>query len=887
MKLLTLGIRQRVLIITLLPLMMITLILGSYFIKTRLDDAHSSLLEKGHTMSRMMASSAEFGMLIGNTEILNGIIRSAIRADEEVVDVIFLSPSFDTITRGAKGAPNLVKDAGYPLVKDKKIHFLNPVLATGVDFTDSPDLQSEEAEPEFLGWVVIILSQEPTQQRQLEILNKGILLAALGLLITFLIASRFGKRITNPILGLTHVVEMLQEGHLETRASTSSTGELKSLAQGINKLAQRVHESNQTLESRVEKATLRLRSTLVHLEKQNQALDRAKKRADLANIAKDEFLARMSHELRTPLTSVSGFSRLLDQTELKNEQKEYTRIINLTSDLLLSIIDDILDFSKLESNAIELESIPFQLESAVIDVLEMQTATSLAKGLELIPIIAPDVPMHLLGDPVRVKQILTNLVSNAVKFTDSGHVAVHVKQTGINEDKCELHITVSDTGTGIPQERIDNLFKAFGQADTSITRKYGGSGLGLVIAKKLTVLMGGEIKLMSEEGKGTEVSLKIPFALAATSEKISAPRTNEVILYDRQALSSEGLKAQLTNLTNNVIVINTENDLFNTVRNNPITPVIWGLSSDDASSETMYSIRELISVTKAPVILLSSKPLPLLNTERLIQLRKPTRTRLLHNALTPESNKLLQKIEADDLHIDSDIKVLIAEDNDFNRLLITRILERAGCQVYEATTGEEAVLQSLNIKPDIILMDVHMPVMDGIEATKEIRLSQQNIPILALTANVIASEHQRLITAGVNRVLLKPINDRELCYSINEYTSNKSFHTPELNKPPQNQLKKYDIQESELNDELIKQLTGITEGFDERDFKKMRHHCHQLNGLTGLYDIPEIEASGYSLHEALMNEDPKLTWKALWQLKRLIYNETGTSEDFGDGFSFN
>ncbi|MGH1461022.1 MAG: ATP-binding protein [Neptuniibacter sp.] len=879
MRLLTLGIRQRVLIVTLLPLLMITFLLGGYFINTQLDDAQSALLEKGKTMSHMMASSAEFGMLIGNTEILSGLMRSAIRSDNEVVDVIFLDGAFETLVQGNPETPKLNRKAGYPLIINQQIYFLSPVVATGVDFTDSPDLLGDSGEPELLGWVTIVLSKKPTEKRQSEILTRGVLLAALGFLITLFIALRFGQRITNPILGLTHVVEQLQEGHLETRASTSSTGELRSLAQGINKLAQRVHESNQTLESRVEKATKRLRSTLVHLEKQNQALDRAKKRADLANLAKDEFLARMSHELRTPLTSVSGFSRLLDQTELQKEQKEYTRIINLTSDLLLSIIDDILDYSKLESNAIELESIAFDLENAILDVIDMQTVAVLDKGLELIPIISSDVPIKLLGDPVRVKQVISNLVSNAVKFTNSGYVTVQVCSKFLSSNECKLEIIVEDTGTGIPEDRLKNLFKAFTQADTSITRKYGGSGLGLVIAKRLTELMGGSIRILSEENKGTKVILNIPFTTEGSTNIPNDSLVDNIILYDAQPLMRNGLKNRLILFTSNILLAENEKELEAYVTHNPDVPIIWGLGPGDISGDTITSIRSILSLTTASLIILSTKPLPLAQTERLIQVRKPTRSRLLLNALAPNAYKSNEKFTRNDVHINPDIKVLIAEDNDFNRLLIRRILEGAGCQVYEATTGEEAVKHSIEDQPEIILMDVHMPVMDGIEATKEIRLSNKDIPIIALTANVIASEHQRLINAGVNYVLLKPINDRELCATINQYTSNTSLMLPEVTAEEENQLGKYNISESELADELKKQLTGIVEGFDTNNTKKMRHHCHQLNGLAGLYDIPEIEVSGYNLYESLIKEDIKQVWKNLWQLKRVINNQHYLSED--------
>lgn len=871
----TLSIRQRVLIITLLPLLMITLILGGYFIKTRLDDAQEALLEKGQTMGRMLSSSSEFGLLTQNTDILSNLIRSSINSDEDVVDVVFLDPAFQTLISGKTREPILNKNAGYPLVKNNQVYFLNPVKSTGVDFSDSPDLASELEEPEFIGWVVVILSQKPTQQRQFEILIKGILLATIGLLITLLIALRFGQRITNPILGLTHVVRMLQEGKLETRASTSSTGELRTLAEGINKLAQQVNESKQTLESRVENATTRLRSTLVHLEKQNQALDRAKKHADKANIAKDEFLARMSHELRTPLTSVSGFSRLLDQTELQGEQKEYTRIINLTSGLLLSIIDDILDYSKLESNAIELESIPFNLENAVLDVLEMQTALANDKGLELISVINTETPLALIGDPVRFKQVISNLVSNAVKFTDSGYVAVKVEVLIEKGDCCELRILVEDTGSGIPQNRLNNLFKAFSQADNSISRRYGGSGLGLAIAKRLTELMKGQISIDSEELKGTSVSLTIPFSLKADKATPHKTEFTSVLVYEPHDLVREGLHYQLNRLSVDIHKVDNQSDLFALALQYPEKPIIWGIGPEEISADTINAISDLLGLTQSTLLLSSPKPLPIPSSERLIQLRKPTRAQLLLNSLTQSGYSKTDLQQQGELTISSDIKVLVAEDNDFNRLLISRILENAGCRVSTVTNGQDAVRQALKTGPDIILMDVHMPIMDGIEATKEIRLSQTEIPIIALTANIVSSEHQKLIEAGVNYILLKPINDYELCFTIDQIASGNNpepIHTGTSSEATA--LEKYNIDQTELSTEFEKQLAGLISGFKQQNIEKMRSHSHQLIGVSGLYNIPEIEVAGYHLHDALVEEDFKTAWKAIWQLKRLIEGES-------------
>ena len=865
-----LGIRQRVLIITVLPLLMITIILGGYFINTQLDDAHSTMVEKGQTLSRLMASTAEFGLITGNKDILSSLIRSATKPIE-VTDVAFLDANFNTIIRGNPSEPPLDKNEAYPYFTNGLAYFLHPVVATGFDVIDNPEYSGEQPDPEFLGWVAIVLSEKPTKARQKEILFRGLLLASLGLLVTILIASRFGRKITNPILGLTHVVEMLQSGQLETRASLSSTGELHSLAQGINKLAHKVKESNLDLEERVDKATQRLRSTLVHLEKQNQALDVSRKRADRANSAKDEFLARMSHELRTPLTSVSGFARLLEQTDLKLEQKEYTRIINLTSGLLLSIIDDILDYSKLESNAIELEAIPFDLQRSVLDVLEMQTAAAHQKSLELIPLIQPDIPRYIIGDPVRMRQILTNLIGNSIKFTEDGYIAVHITSHNISNISSNIKITIEDTGSGIANERLSNLFKAFSQADTSITRKHGGSGLGLVIAKRLTELMSGRIALNSQIGSGTKVTLEIPFTTSPQKRHGHRKPIDHLYIYDPSPLIREGLRLQLVNSVTEITEIKTLKEIPTIQDEN--SKLVFGFPAGELSEEHISQLKLTLSLFKGRVVLPTSQPLPAFLSPRVVQLRKPPRTQLLLNALSPDTYLLPEGDKTQKTGLSRKTKVLVAEDNDFNRLLIRKILQQAGADTVEATTGEEAVSLAAKKQPDIILMDVHMPVMDGIEATRKIRLSDQTTPIIALTANVIASEHERLIESGVNTVLLKPINDNALCGALDKYLNNKAPTTTQNETTKQSTLEKYDISKETLKEELIKQLEGLESGFKTKDIQLMRNHSHQIQGLAGLYELPELEMAGISLNSALKEGEMKGIWKELWQLQRLIKNE--------------
>ncbi|MBE9398053.1 response regulator [Pontibacterium sp. N1Y112] len=867
-------IRQWVLIVSLLPLVLITLLLGSYFIHTQLQDAENALRERGESMSHLMASAAEFGLITDNKEMLSSLIRHP-NKDIDVADIVFLNSDFNVVLRSDQYGSDIRQDLNYPHFTDKYIFFLQPVTATGIDVLDSPeftDSSGVEARPPQIGWVAVILSRVHTQHRQQEIILKGISIALVGLFLTLFIAIRFGRRITTPILRITEVVKQLEKGQLDVRSPSVATGELKTLSRGINRLAQRVQESNQTLESQVNRSTTRLRATLVHLERQNLALIAARKKADGANRTKDDFLARMSHELRTPLTSVLGFSRLLDKTELRPEQKEYTRIINQTSSLLLSIIDDILDFSKLQSNAIKLEKLSLNVDSLVSDIVEMQAPAAHAKGLELIPLVAPDIPADLHGDPMRLRQILTNLVSNAIKFTDHGHVVIRVYQEKQSDDSSTLLFEVEDTGVGIPKNRIRNLFQAFTQADNSITRKFGGSGLGLVIARLLSELMGGSIELNSEENSGTTVSVYIPMYCPESQVIPATYHGGQVLIFDQHPLNRRNLKNQLSYLAPKPISVTTCEEMLRRQSEQEISTIVWGLEPNATRSSTFAEeLRIVCAQYQGPLILLACEPPELALPENITVLRKPTRTGNLLSAVLPDRFDAPEN-EYSEKEVELPLRILVAEDNDFNRLLITRILEQAGAEVVISTNGEDAIKYEQKETFDLILMDVHMPKVDGIQATAAIRQRNKEIPIIALTANVVASEHQRLIHAGANTVLLKPINDQEVKTAINALTQKTALttRTPAEASSNAQMLEDYQISKDLLHQELLDQLTGLFSGFEDRSSEKMRHHSHQLLGLAGLYELPELEMVGIELNRAIKQDNIRQTWDALWRLQRMV-----------------
>ncbi|GAB0154020.1 ATP-binding protein [Marinobacterium sp. BA1] len=486
-----LSIRHRVLLLSIIPMLVLATILGSYFIYSRLSDNTDKLIERGKIMVDLLASAAEFGVISGNQYQLRVLSQKTRYSHAEVLDVLFYDDTFNLLHRSGQFAVELSAESPALQSTSGQWIFLSPIFSSALLADNNPKLSIHAPEPEQIGWVAVVLSAHNNIATRQEMLRNSLLLISLGLMLTAILASRFGRRITQPIRGLSQVVERLEAGHLDTRAATTHTaGELGLLARGINRMAARIQASSQEQEQQINRATRQLTSTLRHLERQNEELTVARRQADKANRSKDEFLARMSHELRTPLTSVLGFSRLLEQTEQSAEQRHYCSIINQTSSLLLTIIDDILDFSRLQSDAIQLEQIPFDPTLYFNNLLQMQAPMALEKGLQLRSELDPELPPALLGDPTRIGQILTNLLSNAIKFTDHGEVCFRVRSQR-QDSICHIELSVQDTGIGISEQQQQHLFKAFIQADNTISRRFGGSGLGLVIAHRLTLLMGG------------------------------------------------------------------------------------------------------------------------------------------------------------------------------------------------------------------------------------------------------------------------------------------------------------------------------------------------------------------------------------------------------------
>lgn len=529
-----------------------------------------------------------------------------------------------------------------------------------------------------------------------------------------------------------------------------------------------------------------------HIKEQqqlNQALEIEKTKALDAARAKGEFLANMSHEIRTPMNAIIGFSHILESTPLNENQREYLKSIETSSELLLGIINDILDLSKLDSGKVKLELIDFNLEHLVNDVFQMVAERVREKQIDSYIDIDANVTRALKGDPTRLRQILVNLLSNAIKFTDSGSISIDVYQRSAAGDQIEIEISVEDTGVGIPKDKHELIFESFNQADTSTTRKFGGTGLGLTICRKLVAAMGGKIWVESEEGKGSKFIFTIIFQ-----------KGNDILEADIAPVHKDFLKGK------SILIVDDSQHSIQILRNYCQELEVKVVSSANSARAGLQILDGLAKEQKLPDVILSDVMMPEMNGYefaskvksssqfniiKMIAITSDIRLGASQNAQSKgfdgflpkpiikdqlfkilvtvlgdnrEKKEIITRHLAEEV-VYKDISVLVAEDNDMNLKLILALLGKLGCKADPVVNGKEAVdkLRQNSTKYHLCLMDVQMPVMGGLEASQMIRQEiSKDLPIIALTAAVMEEDQQKAKLVGMNDFLAKPINIHRL-----------------------------------------------------------------------------------------------------------------------------
>ena len=906
-----LGIKGRVLLLTLLPVTLMAMVLGGYFTWLQQSELQAQLLQRGEMIAEQLAPLAAPAMGRNDIALLTRIANEALE-QQDVRSVAFLDANHEPLVHAG---PTMINQPplGYGTQLQQRsdndaTRYLLPVFGRHRNLAG--DVIPNEAH-RLLGWVELELSHNNMLLRGYRSLFASLMLIVSGLVFTTLLALRLSRTINAPLDRIKHAVSQLKDGKLQTRLPPLGSHELDELASGINRMAETLQNAQEELQHSVDQATEDVRQNLETIEIQNLELDLARKEALEASRIKSEFLANMSHEIRTPLNGILGFTHLLQKSELTPRQYDYLSTIEKSADSLLGIINEILDFSKIEAGKLVLDSTPFNLRDLLQDTLTILAPSAHEKSLELVSLVYRDTPLSLIGDPLRLKQILTNLVNNAIKFTREGTIAVRAMledEDDNNADGCvQLRISVQDTGIGLTSQDVRALFQAFSQADNSLSRQPGGTGLGLVISKRLVEQMGGEIGVESTPGEGSVfwISVKLPKARDDAEDLPAAPLPGRrVALLEKHDLARQALQHQLEDCGLEVTPFTTLEKLTNCVTGAHQTPqaidlAVLGVTAKDMPPERLNQhIWDLEHMGCKVLVLCPTTEQVLFNTavpNPHSQLQsKPACTRKLRRTLADLINPRQARTEPGELLASRAPRILCVDDNPANLLLVQTLLEDMGSKVTAVDSGYAAIEAVKNEAFDLVLMDVQMPGMDGRETTEVVRQwesGQHNapLPIVALTAHAMANEKRALLQSGMDDYLTKPISERQLAQVVLKWTGlalrNQVQDSGYEPARPNAKLPILDHEEglrlaagkADLAIDMLAMLLASLEADREaillarkdQDNNALIERVHRLHGATRYCGVPQLRAACQRSETLLKQESPH-AYAALNELDEAI-----------------
>ncbi len=868
-----LPLKYQLRIATLIPLLLVALCFGLFFNWQYQHELTNEFEQLGRSYINHLVPIGEHALVredllslarIADATISDNLVKSIAFYDRNNKLILSRGAHLSIPKRSKTFAKTKENDIFYYYTDEHTLRYVTAISLPTSPYAHNYHFGSEEDKRNYqsvLGWIIVDFDTKLSTIKIYRMIMLSVFIILLGFLLALLANHILAKLLLPPFITLREKCKQVLKGNYQISFKGHQKSELNIIESTIDKVRKQYLKNVKEMQTNIDTATQDIRQNLESLEEQNVKLCISNKQYLEKYQQKSAFIANMSHEIRTPMNGVIGFTNVLLDTNLSSAQREYVETIKASAENLITIVNDILDYSKLEAGQLTLDAIPYDVRSTIDEVVTLLAPLAYQKHLELFAIVKHDVPLKLIGDPLRVKQVLINLISNAIKFTESGSVSVTISNKAIDDDNCKMHVEVTDTGIGLSQDQQKKLFNAFKQADTSITRRFGGTGLGLVISQKIIEKMGGSIGVKSRINHGTTFSFDLDGGLFNTQELETITRrfhTLNTLYFDDNELSSKKLIEIFTlwQIKTTKISSLSELETYSNKLNNYQLIIIASSNQNQRLIEQKLSS---LQVFCPPIIFIanpSKHKLTYLNHSQL--LHRPISYKRLFIAIKESLNHVKSHKIYDSGNISLKAPILVAEDDATNQLLLKSIFKKYQIHYELVKNGLEAVEKALTKFYSVIIVDWQMPVMGGLEAIQTIKTKSalnKDTPIIVISANISLDQQKTFRTLNIFAHLEKPFSEKKLIQIIKQAAYIYAIDWTEcLQLMNGNQ----DIAKEMLDafiDHLKDDKVLLIKAKSDKDIKSIKALSHKIYGACCYVGVPKLKSAIKELDKMLLTEE--------------------------------